>query len=749
MKGLSLATLFVALGFIILPANLEAVATCPERTPGVAFSTNIWSAPMAKETFGLLVSCVDPYSDEKISISGFGHVRAEVTKECPKEKRKVPCKCGDKDATIAIVFKSEATTLSKCIPIPQITQAINASIDVEGLGPLRNLANGKSVQEILKPEPTVESGKTRGLTIGNSTADPTSGFTAQQAKDFLVNNKLMSREDANKLVTQNQAAIKEIANLAGTNANQAQVVETVGGLVKNTTGIDLKAFEKAVGLEPSVPVQTGSGDQVEPDPVAKALLGTGATFSQPAPQKQPDISEQVPLGEIEVSDLSRDQLIKRTAEGFCQGNGGGCDPQQFQEAMLRVKQQECGNAMVCWHGAAKDPTTKIPYFNPAHVGIYGFNGDKNLEDFKSGLNTGLNAIKGNDPALHEEAIRRYSQIQAEGGDPRADSVLNVVAAVGNHGPSAVHIQGLTDDPAKQAAIHMMIQLMPSETKANLKDPNAFLAFNLHADSLKSLASNSVKFTEAQLKAGVKATNVIDAMLENRSYAALQKTVQVAALPASPVDAAVPAPTPESTQQSIDLRLARIEAWFAERMQLGSPMAQTNVLECTVNSNGQLLCPVGTPTKIGSPAGGGFGGMPSLGGGGGGSSGGGSGGGYSQPISYQPPRPPIPQPQPTPTPTPAPTPTPPKAVAVLIAQPSQVARGGTVTVSWSSVGMSASSPCQIRLEFGTSTSAFAGGNEGSKQLSMNASTTPGTQKFILQCTAQAGEAVEQSATVTII
>lgn len=171
----------------------------------------------------------------------------------------------------------------------------------------------------------------------------------------------------------------------------------------------------------------------------------------------------------------------------------------------------------------------------------------------------------------------------------------------------------------------------------------------------------------------------------------------------------------------------------------SPFAQESVIYCKY-VDGRLICPVGTATEIGRPTGGG---LPSLGGGGGGSRGGGSGGGGS---SYVPPPPP---PAPAPAPAPQPTPPPPKAVAVLIAQPSQVARGGTITVSWSSVGMSASAPCQIRLEVGTSTSAFAGGNEGSKQFGTNASTTPGTQKFILQCTAQTGEAVEQSATVTII
>jgi hypothetical protein len=84
-----------------------------------------------------------------------------------------------------------------------------------------------------------------------------------------------------------------------------------------------------------------------------------------------------------------------------------------------------------------------------------------------------------------------------------------------------------------------------------------------------------------------------------------------------------------------------------------------------------------------------------------------------------------------------------AVDQIIAQPKVVPEGSPITVSWSSVGMSAASPCQV-LENGSVISSSA--NEGVQVV--DASTT-GTLAFTLSCVAQGtGALVPGSASVTV-
>lgn len=83
-----------------------------------------------------------------------------------------------------------------------------------------------------------------------------------------------------------------------------------------------------------------------------------------------------------------------------------------------------------------------------------------------------------------------------------------------------------------------------------------------------------------------------------------------------------------------------------------------------------------------------------------------------------------------------------AVAQIIAQPQSVSEGNPISVSWSSAGMSAASPCQV-MENDT---VIASGNGGSQVVT--ASST-GTFSFSLSCTAQGtGSTVTGSASVSV-
>lgn len=82
-------------------------------------------------------------------------------------------------------------------------------------------------------------------------------------------------------------------------------------------------------------------------------------------------------------------------------------------------------------------------------------------------------------------------------------------------------------------------------------------------------------------------------------------------------------------------------------------------------------------------------------------------------------------------------------ALLIAQPASVKRGNPVLLSWSSVGMSSQTPCQIS-ENGQS---LAQKNTGSYVV-QTASLPIGTLGFVLSCTTAAGLQVQQSAFVSV-
>ncbi len=83
------------------------------------------------------------------------------------------------------------------------------------------------------------------------------------------------------------------------------------------------------------------------------------------------------------------------------------------------------------------------------------------------------------------------------------------------------------------------------------------------------------------------------------------------------------------------------------------------------------------------------------------------------------------------------------VAQIIVQPANVSKGHSVTVSWSSAGMSAASVCQVRENSAT---ILANSNEGSQVV---AASSTGTLSFSLSCAAQGtAQTVQSSASATV-
>ena len=88
---------------------------------------------------------------------------------------------------------------------------------------------------------------------------------------------------------------------------------------------------------------------------------------------------------------------------------------------------------------------------------------------------------------------------------------------------------------------------------------------------------------------------------------------------------------------------------------------------------------------------------------------------------------------------------PQPAATIIAQPASVAKGASVQVSWSSVGMRPDQPCQV---FANEVFLFAVGNEGTKFASTTTATSGQHWTFTLKCTAFSGAAIQQAAIVDI-
>ena len=92
--------------------------------------------------------------------------------------------------------------------------------------------------------------------------------------------------------------------------------------------------------------------------------------------------------------------------------------------------------------------------------------------------------------------------------------------------------------------------------------------------------------------------------------------------------------------------------------------------------------------------------------------------------------------------------PPDPVALIIVQPREISRGGTLLVSWSTVGMSTSDLCGVYVRADGAEALLARNNEGSRTAKTNATSTPGVWDFTLRCTTVSGTSLEQKTSAVV-
>ena len=84
------------------------------------------------------------------------------------------------------------------------------------------------------------------------------------------------------------------------------------------------------------------------------------------------------------------------------------------------------------------------------------------------------------------------------------------------------------------------------------------------------------------------------------------------------------------------------------------------------------------------------------------------------------------------------------MAHIVVQESEVARGSPVHVSWTSVGMSTTTPCAVRAD----SRVVARGNEGTSVVQTSAATRIGSLVFYLACTTPSGATFQRTAATMV-
>ena len=395
-----------------------------------------------------------------------------------------------------------------------------------------------------------------------------------------------------------------------------------------------------------------------------------------------------------IAQQGANDQIRTVAAGLCQSYGiQNCD--RFGNSMIATFYQECGGKANCMgHGSS-------------YAGSFALS----QSEYQNGIQ---NYLSNCDQSA--DACQAVTQNCSGGSDGRGNHICNSAAAIANHARIEGSIQSATDNPYQQAAIHMMYQLMPTQTvrALNSGDPSAIYSVQLNGDALRALCSNKICLAPGAV--GADAINQITA-----KYGTLNRGVQVAMN-----GTAGPVPYGGATSPFAGMFGGQPTQYGPQYA--GSPFA----LGYGTSYPGPVSTgyPVSTGGQVYT------GGQVSTGGQISTQSGGLTdaqrleqyAGGTSGPGS---------------TGRTVTTPVPP--VATLIAQPQTVFKGNPVTVSWSTVGMRADQPCLVLVQSGNTPARLAQGNEGSKTI---LATPSGTLTFTVQCSAILGGLVTKTVSVIV-
>src|SRR3989344_3340312 len=632
-------------------------------------------------------------------------------KKCTKDTKAPACidLCGT--LTIVNMANKSCEPISKCSPEDEIAKKVSECTTGVSPGDLSDHTltsiNGKAVKKI---DTSTDAGRQQLADIfkGNDASPGTVASikddpnTAENAQKYLLCqiNKDCEADDVKALA--DKLALNEDVK---TNISQlkpsefAAALDDAGALTpqQQATIKELDAREQTTGFDPQ---------QVSTDPDTD-------------PQMQPA----VPLPQ-----QSANEQIRSTAQAVCQTYGIQ-DCKQFENGMIATFYQECGGRANCMgHGRS-------------YAGSFALSQDE--------YSNGIQAFAQNCDS--SSSVFNYVQ-QSCNGDGRGDHLCNTAAAVANHARVEPGIQAATSDPRQQAAMHMMYQLMPTQTVRALTsgDPSSIFGMQLNGPALSALCSNKVC-----LNSGAVWADAVNAILGQ--YGTLRRGVAVATGIADPGLGGLLV-AQGSVFPGSDILARNGMSPFGSLFSYSDNSSNTQSFSAGSVYNGDTYCitslqpqvvytiPAGTPfpsncynssARVASVAPNPAPATPAR---------------PAQASPQQPAQQPVSQ-QILPGQTPGQGATPiaqtpsPKVlpVASIIVQPRQVARGNPFIVSRSSVGMNASAPCQVFVFTGSGTSTIAQGNEGSQKVPTDTASPPALWTFSVQCTSALGDIVLQQAT----
>lgn len=174
---------------------------------------------------------------------------------------------------------------------------------------------------------------------------------------------------------------------------------------------------------------------------------------------------------------------------------------------IAVFHQECGARPNCNGHAA------------AYKGSYALS----EEQFNRGIAAYLPIAQQYDPILYEVLQAEIRRLPGSNG--RGSHILSASAWYGNNARFLNPIERVTSDPYRQAAIGMMLQLMPSQTHRALlsADPSSVFSMQLSCASRGAVWALSVN--KVPVQCGATGADAVNLMV--RGYPALQRGVAVA------------------------------------------------------------------------------------------------------------------------------------------------------------------------------------------------------------------------------
>jgi hypothetical protein len=391
------------------------------------------------------------------------------------------------------------------------------------------------------------------------------------------------------------------------------------------------------------------------------------------------------------------------------------------------------------------------------------------DNYTRGMNAYVNSCDSSN------ANCQYVQQNCANGpsDRIGNNVCSAAAAVGLHASVDNQIQTQINDPARQAAAHMLYQLAPGQFMAGEVN-------NINTYQLNKPALSAVNAQGLSLSPGATGSDAIDAIMSKPN---MSNGIQTAGLQNSgPLNSSPGGPTRLSSQADFQIpdnsgtysrvpNTAGTTAFVPNGTVSLTPVTLSNGQQgyilnnsgstygltssnmvsgvyngpngtrfiTTTNGGGYIVGQNGQVAPVGSNLSslglGGFGssgGLGGLGGGGLGNLGSLFSGLFGNKSNSNN------------TNTSSPPPPPPPPTVVISAEPSSTTRGRSVTVQWTSNGTSLSQPCQVRASDGR----IVGSANGGRQQIATGSSTPATLTFTATCYGVNGQTVQQQASVTM-